>query len=157
MMWWAIILLLLAAGLFIAEALLPTAGSLGIVAVIVAIAGLGFMFAFDRMAGLITTIIVLIIGPIVFAGFLRIWPRTPVGRALTLTDATPRPNSTPLTASGASLVGETGEVVTPLRPVGICKIGEQRIECMTVGEMLPTGAKVRVVAVSGMTVSVRAV
>lgn len=153
---WALALLLIAAMLLIAEALLPTAGVLGFVAIIAGIAGLTMMFMHDRTAGIATTIVVLMLTPIGIAGFLKIWPRTPVGRALTLSSSVQHVAPQPGIAH-ADLVGAIGQVLTPMRPVGMCRFDNQRLECISVGDMLEPGTKVQVVAVAGLEVKVKAI
>lgn len=55
------------------------------------------------------------------------------------------------------LVGQTGVAQTNLRPSGIALISGQRVDVVTEGPMIERGAAVRVVAVEGMRVVVRAV
>jgi membrane-bound serine protease (ClpP class) len=55
------------------------------------------------------------------------------------------------------LVGKAGIAFTPLRPSGTAVINGQRIDVVTEGSMVDRGVSIRVVAVEGMRVVVRAV
>jgi membrane-bound serine protease (ClpP class) len=48
-----------------------------------------------------------------------------------------------------SLVGMKGVAVTPLRPAGVAKIGERRLDVITQGEFIEANAEVVVTAVEG--------
>jgi membrane-bound serine protease (ClpP class) len=48
-----------------------------------------------------------------------------------------------------SLIGENGVATSPLRPGGKASIGGEIVDVITQGEMIPKGAKVRVVGYSG--------
>ena len=53
------------------------------------------------------------------------------------------------------LLGETGRVLTPLRPVGTCEFDGCRIECTAEGQYIQVGRTVRVIRVEGMQPTVR--
>jgi len=55
------------------------------------------------------------------------------------------------------LLGETGHVLTPLRPVGLCEFDGFRIECTAEGEYVQAGQTVQVIRVEGMQPTVRAI
>ena len=54
------------------------------------------------------------------------------------------------------LLGETGRVLTPLRPVGTCEFDGCRIECAAEGQYVQAGKTVTVIRVEGMQPTVRA-
>jgi membrane-bound serine protease (ClpP class) len=54
-----------------------------------------------------------------------------------------------------SLVGQSGEAITPLRPSGTARIGGKRVDVTAVGDFLEQGVNVVVVAADGMRVAVR--
>jgi len=56
-----------------------------------------------------------------------------------------------------NLVGRTGRVLTPLRPVGMCELDGRRIECITENAYVPKDKEVKVVRVEGTHVTVQAV
>ncbi|OAT82296.1 NfeD family protein [Desulfotomaculum copahuensis] len=53
------------------------------------------------------------------------------------------------------LVDLTGVAVTPLRPSGTAEVAGQRLDVITTGEFIPTGAAIKVVRVEGVRVVVR--
>jgi len=56
-----------------------------------------------------------------------------------------------------TLVGQTGQAATMLRPAGIAVIGGSRIDVVSEGSFIPVGATVEVVKVEGVRVIVRAI
>lgn len=91
-------------------------------------------------------------GTAAFAVIARRFSQRGLGKWLTLEQAVPEATAGP---NLEGLVGQTGEVLTALRPVGTAQIGEQRVEVQTDGEFLLAGAKVAVVRVQGARVIVR--
>jgi membrane-bound serine protease (ClpP class) len=56
-----------------------------------------------------------------------------------------------------ALVGAEGEALTDLRPVGVVRIGERRMDALAQTFLIPAGSRVRVVQVEGSQVKVRQV
>ena len=54
-------------------------------------------------------------------------------------------------------LGQSGTALTPLRPSGTARIGEKRVDVVTVGDFIPQNSRVRVVEVEGPKVFVEAV
>ena len=84
--------------------------------------------------------------------FFVVW-RNVLARYLTLKDH--EQGFQPSTTIGTDLVGVEGESVTALRPSGIARLEDRRIDVVTQGEMLAKGIRIRVVEVSGNRVVVR--
>ena len=55
----------------------------------------------------------------------------------------------------ASLSGQTGTALTPLRPSGTVLIAGNRVDAMTSGEFIEKGTQIRVVQAQGLAVLVR--
>lgn len=55
------------------------------------------------------------------------------------------------------LVGQEGEAVSPLRPSGIAHLGDKRCDVVTRGEMIESGARIKVIEVSGNRIVVKQV
>ncbi|AUS09465.1 nodulation efficiency protein NfeD [Laceyella sacchari] len=53
------------------------------------------------------------------------------------------------------LLGQEGIAITPLRPSGYAQFGERKEDVVSEGDIIPKGAKVKVIAVDGMRVVVR--
>jgi len=56
----------------------------------------------------------------------------------------------------ASMVGRRGVALSPLRPSGTARFGEERLTVVTEGDFLPNGSEVEIVSVSGSRIVVRA-
>ena len=56
----------------------------------------------------------------------------------------------------AALVGKEGVSTSQLRPAGLATICERRVDVVTRGELLDSGTKVKVIAVEGNRVVVKA-
>ncbi|MHC4703499.1 MAG: NfeD family protein, partial [Planctomycetota bacterium] len=64
-------------------------------------------------------------------------------------------DAVPDTAQLKELLGAVGVVLTPLRPVGMCDLSGQRIECVAESGYVDKGKKVRVIDVESTQVTVR--
>jgi membrane-bound serine protease (ClpP class) len=53
------------------------------------------------------------------------------------------------------LVGLEGVALTDLRPSGLARIGDERVDVVTLGDFIPHGTSIRVVRVAGNRVTVR--
>ena len=53
------------------------------------------------------------------------------------------------------LLGHTGEVITTMRPVGLCEFDGRKIHCVAESEYLEKGERVRVVRIEGAQPTVR--
>ena len=139
--------LLIAAEVFLPGLVLGTIGLLCLVASVV------FVFLnYGTSAGVLAAFVV---GGLTLVGFvvwLFLFPRTFIGRRLMLR-TTQRTTRDP--EDHQSLVGETGEAITPLRPSGTARIGGKRVDVTAVGDFLEQGEAVVVVAADGMRVAVR--
>jgi membrane-bound serine protease (ClpP class) len=138
---------LLAAEVFLPGLILGTFGFLCLVASVVLV----FVYH-GPSAGLLAAFVV---GGLSLAGFvlwLNLFPRTFVGRRLMLRTQQP---PDPTAGEHRSLVGETGEALTPLRPSGTARLGGKRVDVTAVGEFLEQGAPLVVVAADGLRVAVR--
>jgi len=139
--------LLIAAEVFLPGLILGTIGFLCLVASVLLI-----FLQYGTSAGLLAAFVV---GGLTLVGFvlwLYLFPRTFIGRRLMLQTRQP---SDPTAAGHRSLVGETGEALTPLRPSGTARLGGKRVDVTAVGEFLEQGAAIVVVAADGLRVAVR--
>lgn len=87
--------------------------------------------------------------------WLKILPRTRLGRGMTMEAHEADFRAVPEDLE--SLVGLEGPATTDLRPVGFATIRGKRVDVVTEGGMIPRGATVKVVRVEGFRVVVRAV
>lgn len=122
-----------------------TLGLVGEGATIVAIASAAGRVAFATVMAVITGIVV-----------LRYLPASRFGRDLTL--ATELPAGGGFSAAPvqhASWLGREGRALSPLRPSGIVEIDGERVDVVSEGEMIETGASVVVCRVDGNRIVVR--
>jgi len=81
---------------------------------------------------------------------LRIFPRTPIARRLTLTRKFDVEDGfTSASSESDSYIGKEGVAITTLRPAGIALIEGKRINVVTDGEFIEKGSPVKVSEVEG--------
>lgn len=139
--------LLFAAEVFLPGLVLGTLGFLCLLACVVLV-----FVGYGPTSGLLAAIL---IGGLAATGFLvwlHVFPRTFVGRRIVLHTSQP---TDPAAGENRSLVGESGQALTPLRPSGTARIAGKRVDVMAIGEFLEAGADLVVVGADGMRVAVR--
>ncbi len=150
MMIWFGILLTLAIVFLLAEVFVPSAGLLGVLGLGCLLAAVIVCFFANRWLGAGVSIGLLVISPFAINGALRIWQRTPIGKKMILTQTTEN-NPQPTV-----LVGSSGVALTELRPMGECEFGDTRLDAQSeMGQVIPAGAKVKVISVSSGVATVR--
>ena len=147
-----IVLFVVGFALVAAEVFLPGL-ILGTIGFCCLLASVIFVFVqYGSSAGLLAAFVV---GGISLTGFLlwlNFFPRTFIGRRLMLRMRQPAD----LTAAAhQTMIGETGEALTPLRPSGTAQIKGKRVDVTAVGDFLESGEHVVVTAADGMRVAVR--
>ncbi|MGP1346595.1 MAG: NfeD family protein [Phycisphaerales bacterium] len=166
LLYWGFGLFLIAALLLAIELVVPTGGVLGLMSFASAVGGCVAFWRFGMWWGIASTTSVLVIAPLAVYFALNVMPHTPLGRQLFLND--PSADDDELAADRAreasaraeaesALVGARGKVVSACRPVGAATIDGQRVEVLSLSGAIEPGQEVRVVAVEGNTVKVRAV
>lgn len=159
MTWWflfAIFLYFSAAALVIAEVFVPSGGLISICALGVLIWGTYIFFDHSAAAGWVGIVIAIIMIPSVGVIAYRIFPNTRFGKAVTL--APPERelgDAIPDTDRLREMVGKTGTVLSPLRPVGMCDFDGQRLECVAESGYIENGKTVTVIHVQETQLTVR--
>ena len=95
-------------------------------------------------------VIVIAIGLIIVFRFL---PRTRTAHALVLDDAIGA--QAPPHESNSRLLGAIGTATSDLRPAGVARFGERKVDVVTEGEYLPKGSLIKVIKVEGARIVVR--
>jgi membrane-bound ClpP family serine protease len=164
MLLWGFGLFALAALLLVLELFIPSGGLLGGMAALAGIAGVIAFFQHSTTWGLTSLAALMILTPVAISMMIKIWPYTPVGKAMILgspgtegadharADAEQREQER---AQLAGLVGQEGSALTDCRPVGQVEIGGERHEGLAQGPTVARGDRVRVVGVDGMSLRVR--
>ncbi len=150
-----IFILLLTAGLFLlaAEIFLPggVLGILGGMALLGAVVA-GFA-AFGPAIGAYIALAILIGGSAGIFLWIKLFPRTRVGRALTLQHTESEYKASD--ADTRNLAGQSGKAVTDLRPAGIARIGNRKYDVVSEGPLIGRGSAVQVLKVDGNRIVVR--
>lgn len=164
MLLWGLGLLAVAVILLVIDVFVPSFGILSITSLMVALAGVACLFAYDTVWGVIGSLLVVVGGPIMAFVGLQIMPNTPIGRKLVLRnpsegDEGDRP--LPGIPSGNelfALVGREGVVRSDLRPVGSIEIAGERFEAISESGMVKAGTPVRVSSIGdGLQIKVRTI
>lgn len=148
---------LLAMVLLTVEIFLPTAGTVGIAALLVAIAAVVAAFAHGVVYGSIFLLAIVIAIPFLFAAAVKIWPYTPIGRMILIGDIT-KENVMPKDSHYvrvADQIGKIGIAQTKMYPSGIVLIEEQKFDAISKGFPIDAGEAIKVVSVQGNRLQVR--
>ncbi len=159
MLIWGLLLLGVAAFLGLMEFFIPSAGIIGIVALVVAIAGVVCLWNYETAWGVTGMLSVIVITPTATYFGFKILPYTPIGKGLILSNPDPHgPEAIQANASHVqriALVGQEGSAQTDLRPIGVVKIDGQRHDAVAESGYISKDARVRVVSADGIQLKVR--
>ena len=152
----AVFLYFACAALILAEVFVPSGGIISICALACLIGGTVIFFRHSTTAGWIGIVIAVIMIPSVLIIAYKIFPKTRFGKSVTLTPPQrQKGDAIADTSELKDLLGATGIVLTPLRPVGMCDISGQRLECVAESRYLNKGKKVKVIRVQSTQLTVR--
>lgn len=159
------LLILLAGVVLLAIELLaiPGFGIVGIAGIITILIGLFRMLLPETptpkdvnmaLLGLTISIAGGIVGVVILAKGMR---RSRIWRRISLAEQEDRREGYSMDLGLAELVGQEGVTVTKLRPAGIARIGNRRVDVVAVGEWVNPGTRIRVIEVNGPRVIVEPV
>ncbi|NJK92956.1 MAG: hypothetical protein HC904_14740 [Blastochloris sp.] len=150
-----LLICLIAAGfiLLLAEIFLPgmIAGSIGVLCLLAAVVVTGILYGPISAMALLGALFV--IGLILFLLWMKYYPRSPLGRRMTLQQVSGQVE----TKTDLPSLGDEGLTVTPLRPSGTALFHGKRYDVMTEGSHLDPQCKVKVVKVQGLAILVRGI
>jgi membrane-bound serine protease (ClpP class) len=156
---WGLIVLLLVAGVLfsIAEIFVPSGGML-LVLTLGAFAGAVVLAFFKgETPGVVVLLATVLLAPVIVLTAIRAWPRTPLARRLILKGPQGTGKAGDLAhLAEEDLIGQVGVSKTMLRPAGKMVLEDRVIDCVTEGDLVPAGRTVRIIAVQGVRVVVRA-
>jgi membrane-bound serine protease (ClpP class) len=147
--------ILLIVGLFLigAEIFLPggVIGVLGVTALGGAVL-VGFQ-AFGAQGGLLSALVIVVLAGICIVIWIKYFPKTSIGQRMTLAKdgKTFKAVSPDLT----ELVGKEGLALSILRPSGIARIDNRRVDVVADGSWIEQGKRVKVARVEGARILVR--
>jgi membrane-bound serine protease (ClpP class) len=167
-LFWGLILFGVALGIVALELVIPSGGLLGLLSGGAVIASVVSFFMYSATAGIVAILTYLILTPIVIVFGLKLWINSPLGRMVVLggavTEDEAPPPGPPGSMAGAAaaraadlrhLVGAAGVTITSLRPVGVVRIGDHRIEALAENGTIDPGQPVVVTEVYDNQVKVR--
>lgn len=152
----AAFLYLVSAMLLIAEVFVPSGGIITIFSLICLGGGMTIFIKHSAAAGIAGVIIALIMIPTVLVIAYKRFPKSRFGKAVTLEPPIrEKGDAIPDTDELKELVGQSGVVLSPLRPVGMVDFSGKRIECVAESGYIETDTKVQVIHVEGTQLTVR--
>ena len=157
-MWFflGLFLIILAAVLLVVEIFLPSFGLLTGCALASLAAGIWVFFRESTAMGWMGVGISVLVLPIVWIITYRLFPKTPFGKSVFLTGPKrEKGDAIPDTPDLAQMLGSAGNVITPLRPVGMCEFDGERLECVAETGFVENGESVEVIHVEGTQLTVR--
>lgn len=147
------ITLLLAGFILIGTEIFIPGGVLGILGsvawVSAAVVGLR---GFPEPWNLLSAFALLFVGILTFIVWIKYFPKSRVGKSLSLNESTADYKSH--TKDAILPVGSVGEAVSTLRPSGIAKFDGKRLDVVAEGEWIEAGQAVKISSTSGGHVSV---
>lgn len=157
-MWFVlgIFLIIVAAVLLVLEIFIPSFGLLTMCAISSLVAGIWLFFKQSVPIGWLGVMIAAVIMPITWIIAYRVFPKTSFGRSVTL--ARPKRqkgDAIPDTPDLKEMLGQTGQVLTPLRPVGMCDFAGTRFECVAETGYVEKDSMIKVIHVEGTQLTVR--
>lgn len=137
--------------LLLAEVFLPgmVAGVLGVVCLLGA-AAVGFAEFGPKIGGLIL-VAELLAGAVLTILWMRYFPKTPLGKKYILDPST----ASHAPSESQKWVGHEGIALMDLRPSGAARLNGEKLDVITTGDHVESGARVKVVRVDGASIFVR--
>ncbi len=152
----AIVLYLLCAILLVIEVFVPSFGLITICAMGAMAGGLAIFFNHSSTAGWIGVFVAVVMIPTVLIMAYRLFPKTSFGKHVSLAGPDrAKGDAIPDTKQLEQMLGLTGKVITPLRPVGMCDFSGQRLECVAESGYVDKNQVVEVIEVEGTQLTVR--
>jgi membrane-bound serine protease (ClpP class) len=162
---WAFIFIGIAIVLFFVEIFVPSGGVIALVGALAVIASLVAFFIHDMNTGLVATGIYMLFGPILAWIAFKIWASSPLAKRMILGGIVQEDPEEAMQRSKARqeeqaatlqlLVGQLGETITILRPIGVIRIDGQRIDAMAETGSIEANTPIKVVSVYDNQIKVR--
>ena len=132
--------------LFLEIAIIPGFGIAGISGTLILLLSLGLAFWKLTKVWAIGVTIFAVIGVGLLIYFMvEILPRTKLGKKFILSETAPAPEDISAVDNTARFLGAEGVAVSNLRPSGIAKIADERVDVITDGDFIEKGTKIKVI------------
>ena len=151
----AVLLLIFCAILLVFEIFIPSLGLLTVTALLCLWGGIYIFFQISTAAGWIGVWTAIILIPVVWVLVYKLLPKTKLGRILELHHALKGISGVPDQEKLNALNGQTGTVISPLRPVGMCELDGKKIVCVADTGYIEKSTQIKVIHVEGNKVTVR--
>lgn len=165
---WGFILLGIAIFLLLLELFVPSGGMIGLLCGVAAIASVVAFYRADPLYGVLAAATYIVVTPFLLVFIFKLWLHSPMARSIILgakdepptdseeevQDQTERRRQERF-AKLRQLIGADGITVTPLRPVGVVKINNERIDALAEHGIIAENTAVIVVDVYDNQIKVR--
>ena len=138
------------------EPFVPSGGVLAVLGAVGMCVGIGMAYHYQGTGwGTTFFIACLILAPVAAIFAFKIFPHTPVGKRLILkSELSIEDGFQSADVTLEQLAGQEGVTITMLRPVGVARFGDRRVDVVTDGELIEKGERVLVIEVEGSRVVV---
>ena len=131
------------------EVVIP-GGVLGVTGLVLLVVAVYASWPLGGAAFFVALMVAVIGAPVSFLLGMALLPHSSLGRILTLRKESRVEDGYTSSEPGLDeLVGQTGETITKLRPAGMAKFGDQRVDVVSRGFVIRPGTRVRVTEVEG--------
>lgn len=156
---WGLILLGVALLLLLVEVFVPSMGVITFTAGTIALVGIVLLFRVSVGWGVTGLLTMMVLGPMVVMFGLQVLPHTNAGKKLLYgesgkAEVAVRDNPEEAEAL-ARLIGAEGVVLVDLRPIGVIRVNDRKLDAVSEISFIRAGSRVRVTAADGMTIKVR--
>lgn len=155
---WAILLLLLGVGCIVLEMFVPSGGLLGVLATLSIVGAIVLAFLSGPLAGLLMTLCVTFLIPVLLAAAVRYWPETPLGRLILLRRPEGAEEVLPQTEAYQSrnaMIGKRGVAKSQMLPSGVVSVDGKTYDAVSNGLPIEPGESVRVIGIDTQRLVVR--
>lgn len=136
--------------IFLEIAIIPGFGIAGIAGGILLFVSLGLAFWKLSTALAVVTTILAVVGVVLLIMFMFfVLPHTRLGKTMILEEKAPAPDELIAVEDPKRFLGAQGVAVSNLRPSGIVKIADERVDVITDGDFIEKGSKIKVIKISG--------
>ena len=143
-----ILLLTLGLGLIVAEIFFPSFGVLSVLATGAIVGAVVMAFQTSTTVGIRFLLATAVLVPAAIVTGFKLFPKSPFGKRM-VAGGLSFGSQPSLDARDLALVGKEGTIEADCRPAGIARLDGRRVDVVTRGDWIESGARVRVVEVQG--------
>ena len=157
-LFWAILLLLLGISCLVLEMFIPSGGLLGVLAALSIVGAITLAFMSGPVQGLVMTLFVTMLIPIMLGVAVKFWPETPLGRLILLRRPQGADEVLPQTEAYRTinaLIGKRGVAKSVMLPSGVVTVEGKSYDAVSNGLPIEPGQNVRVIGIDTQRLVVR--